>query len=60
VAGRERLTLHARVSGLPEFMPGAELNRCSGSLDSPGYEEMTTNIDRHTETTPPLRKQPPI
>jgi hypothetical protein len=49
-----------RVSGLPEFMPEAELKRRFGSLDSPGDEKMTTKIDRRTETTPPLRKQPPI
>ena len=48
------------VSGLPELMPEAELNRCFGSLDSPGYEKTTTKIDRRTETTPLLRKKPPI
>ena len=42
----DRLKLHARVSGLPEFMPEAELQRRFGSLRSPGCEKVIARIDR--------------
>jgi len=48
------------VSGLPEFMPEAELQRRFGSLRSPGCEKVIARIDRRADATPLLRKQPPI